>query len=198
MLSRRDLVAKLAAGTAIVGTGLVARASFGSVKQAAGTGRVDGMAETLAPSALVVDGSHGDAAADAATDAATPPPWELVSPLAIGSEVSHGWRVAGLGAVVNGSCVLTLENERGRSHRVHICRNDGSPQGLVYTDRFDLVAMNGGQGDLPTEESFGLAVAELAHVLAGNERRHEAIATALLPQAERVRLYSGDADRRLR
>jgi len=190
MLSRRDLVGKLAAGTAIVGTGLVARASFGSVKPAAGTGRVDGSAEALAPSAPAVDGNHGDAA--------TVPPWELVHPLAIGSMVAHGWRVAALSGVADGSCVLTLENERGRSHRVHICRNDGNPQGLVYTDRFDLVAMNGGQGDLPTEESFALAVAEVAHVLAGNERRHAEIATALLPQAERIRLYSGDADRRLR
>lgn len=191
MLSRRDLVGKLAAGAAMVGTGLVARAGFGSVKPAVGSGRVDGSADALASSAPADDGNHGDA-----TD--SQPPWELVSPLAMGAVVTHGWRVAGLSPVVDGSCVLTLENERGRSHRVHICRNDGSPQGLVYTDRFDLVAMNGGQGDLPTEESFGLAVAEVAHVLAGNERRHAEITTALLPQAERVRLFSGSADRRLR
>ena len=193
MLSRRDLVGKLAAGTAtILGTGLVARASFGSVKPAADSGRVDGPAETLASSPHPApDGKHGDTASDAA-------PWDLVRPLAMGSMVAHGWRVAGLTGVADGSCVLTLENERGRSHRVHICRNDGTPQGLVYTDRFDLVAMNGGQGDLPTEESFGRAVAEVAHVIAGNERHHAEMAMVLLPQAERVRLFSGDADRRLR
>ncbi len=193
MLSRRDLVGKLAAGTAIVGTGLVARSSFGAVKPAADTGRVDGSTEALASSPEPAsDGNHTDAAASAAA------PWELVRPLAMGAMVAHGWRVAGLTGVADGSCVLTLENERGRSHRVHICRNDGTPRGLVYTDRFDLVAMNGGQGDLPTEETFGLAVAEVAHVIAGNERRHAEIATALLPQTERVRLFSADGDRRLR
>lgn len=191
MLSRRDLVGKLAAGTAIVGTGLVARASFGSVKPAAESGRVDGSADTHASSdsTAEIEGKHGDNAAA---------PWELVSPLAMGSMVAHGWRVAGLTGIVDGSCVMTLENERGRSHRVHICRNDGTPQGVVYTDRFDLVAMNGGQGDMPTEETFGLAVAEVAHALARNERRHAETATALLPQAERVRLFSGSTDRRLR
>jgi hypothetical protein len=118
----------------------------------------------------------------------------------MGSLVANGWRVAGLTGVVDGSCVLTLQNERGRSHRVHLCSNDGQPKGLVYTKRVDLVVMNGGEGDLPTDESFGQAVAEVAHVLAANEsdRRHEAIVTALLPQAERVRLFAGPADRRLR
>ena len=60
--------------------------------------------------------------------------------------------------------------------------------------------MNGGAGDLPTDESFAQAVAELAHVLASNEgqRGVEPVVTALLPQAERVRLFSGSADRRLR
>ena len=47
---------------------------------------------------------------------------------------------------MDGSCVLTLQNARGRAHRVHLCRNDGQPQGLVYTRRFDLVVMNGGAG----------------------------------------------------
>jgi hypothetical protein len=131
---------------------------------------------------------------------AAPAPWELLHPLAMGSLVANGWRVAGLTGVVDGSCVLTLQNERGRSHRVHLCSNDGQPKGLVYTKRVDLVVMNGGEGDLPTDESFGQAVAEVAHVLAANEsdRRHEAIVTALLPQAERVRLFAGPADRRLR
>ena len=60
--------------------------------------------------------------------------------------------------------------------------------------------MNGGQGDLPTEEGFAQAVAEVAHVLAANEsdRRHEPVVTALLPHAERVRLFSGPVDRSLR
>jgi hypothetical protein len=121
-----------------------------------------------------------------------PAPWELLRPLALGSVVAHGWRVAGLTGVVDGSCVLTLQNERGRAHRVHLCRNDGRPQGLVYTNRLDLVVMNGGQGDLPTEEGLAQAVAEVAHVLAANERDrlHENLVTALLPQADRVQQFA--------
>ena len=57
----------------------------------------------------------------------------------------------------------------------------------MYTERLDLVVMNGGQGDLPTEEGLAQAVAEVAHVLAANEgdRQQEPVVTALLPHAER-------------
>jgi hypothetical protein len=125
----------------------------------------------------------------------TPPPWELLAPLALGSEVGHGWRVADLSSVVDGSCVLTLENERGRTHRVHLCGNDGKPQGLVHTKRMDLVVMNGGRGDLPTEEGLAQAVAQVAHVLAANEAKWQSapVVTALLPQAERVRQFGSAA-----
>ena len=118
----------------------------------------------------------------------------------LGSEAAHGWRVAELTGVVDGTCVLTLRNERGRTHRVHLCRNAGRPQGLVYTERFDLVVMNGGQGDLPTEEGLAQAVAEVSHVLAANEHdwRKEPLVAALLPQEERVRRFTGSMDRRLR
>ena len=91
--------------------------------------------------------------------------------------------------------MLTLENERGRSHRVHVCRNDGQPQGLVYTQRLDLVVMNGGLGALPTEEGLAQAVAAVAHALAANEsaHRHQEVLAALLPQVERVQRYASAA-----
>jgi len=129
-----------------------------------------------------------------------PAPWRLLRPLKMGSAVAHGWRVAGLTGVVDGACVLTLQNQRGRTHRVHLCRNDGRPHGLVYTQRFDLLVMNGGVGDLPTEEGLAQAVAEVAHVLAANEGegRHAPVVTALLPHAERVRRFAGPVDRKLR
>ena len=123
----------------------------------------------------------------------TPAPWELLAPLGLGTTVAPGWRVAGLSGVANGSCVLTLENERGRSHRIHLCRNDGRPQGLVYTGQVDLVVMNGGRGDLPTEEGLAQAVAEVAHVLAANERRHDDVLSTLLPQAERLERFASAA-----
>ena len=130
--------------------------------------------------------------------AASPPapaPWKLLRPLAMGSAVGHGWRVAGLTGIEDGSCVLTLENGRGRAHRVHLCANAGRPQGLVYTKRCDLVVMNGGQGDLPTDEGLAQAVAAVAHVLAANEGdgRHGPEVAALLPHAERVERFAAAA-----
>lgn len=125
----------------------------------------------------------------------SPPPWELLTPLAPGAALAGGWRVAALDGVLDGSSALTLQNKNGRSQRLHICRNDGSPRGLVYTDRFDLVVMNGGRGDLPTEEGFGQAVADVAHVIAANEARgqHDALLRDLLPQSEREQRFAATA-----
>lgn len=205
MLSRRDVVGKLAAGTAaVVCAAGVARASLTSARDERSTGTGSNgqapPAPELAGPAPILDSSPKVVDEGPAATRQAPAPWELVHPLAAGALVANGWRVAELTGVVDGSCVLTLQNERGRSHRVHLCRNDGRPQGLVFTKRFDLVVMNGGEGDLPTDESFAQAVAEVAHVLAANEtqRRVEPVVTALLPQAERVRMFSGSADRRLR
>jgi hypothetical protein len=114
-----------------------------------------------------------------------------VSPLAAGSALAHGWRLAELGPVKDGSCVATLQNGRGRSRRVHLCRNAGTPQGIVYTRRVDLVVMNEGAGDLPTEETLAQAVAELAHVVAANEgTAPDRLFTDLLPHADRVQRFA--------
>jgi hypothetical protein len=148
---------------------------------------------TSAAEIVAEHGSNVDTAIPATQSA--PAPWQLLAPLANGSAVSHGWRVAGLSGAVGGACVLSLRNRRGRTQRIHLCRNDGSPQGLVFTQRIDLVVMNGGQGDLPTDEGFAQAVAEVAHVLAANEgeRRHDEVVTALLPQTERTERFATGA-----
>lgn len=197
MLSRRDVMAKLAAGTAAACVVGATRPSLASRTRgdASSPDPLSGPLPGVPPSEghhldhlPVVDGGPSE------TLSATPR-WELLSPLVVGSAVANGWRVAGLTGVCSGSCVLTLENERGRTHRIHICRNDGSPQGMVYTNRIDLVVMNGGLGDLPTEESFAQAVAQVAHVLASNEDRRELepVVTALLPHAERVERFAAAA-----
>ena len=211
MLSRRDLVGKLAAGTAAVVAVGAAGTSWASARRAAGTATRSGNGEgrfaaapkepvsapeVTAPLPQGVNAGPPIVDSGPAATLSAPPPWELLRPLAMGSVVAHGWHVAGLTGAVDGSCVLTLENERGRAHRVHLCRNDGRPNGLVYTKRVDLVVMNGGQGDLPTEEGLAQAVAEVAHVLAANER--QGLVAELLPQRERVRMFAGPVDRRLR
>lgn len=199
MLSRRALVGKLAAGVA--GTAVALAAGGGRANAALarrGANGSEAVGQDKAPPASGAAPEVIDAAL-ASTQSAQPP-WELLRPLAASSVVANGWRVADLSDVVDGSCVLTLRNERGREYRVHLCRNDGHPHGLVHTQRLDLLVMNGGQGDLPTEEGFAQAVAELANVLAANEgdRWDQDLVTALLPHEERLRLFAGPVARRLR
>jgi hypothetical protein len=201
-LSRRAFVGRLAAGAAAacaagIGTAQALTARQGSPGSANGDNRLPVMPQ--AP-AVAPEGAPAEphAATQASAPPSAPPPWELLRPLALGSVVARDWRVADLSGVADGSCVLTLRNERGRAQRIHLCGNDGSPQGLVYTQRFDLLVMNGGQGDLPTDEGLAQAVAAVAHVLAANEgdRQHEPLVTALLPQTERVRLLAATASLR--
>ena len=94
-------------------------------------------------------------------------------------------------------------DERGRAHRIHLCRNDGSPQGLVATPQVDLVMMNQGYGELPTEEHLGQAVAALAQVVAANEATvADSVLAELLPHTERVARFAAvdgpSADGKLR
>jgi hypothetical protein len=206
VLSRRSFVVKLAAGAAVASAvssinraqAMTSRTFREESTRPTGPANGETQIELLpeAPTAILPAAlPAAPALSEVNLPQSVPPPWELLRPLALGSVVAHGWRVAGLTGVEDGSCVLSLENQRGRSHRVHLCRNDGRPHGLVYTKRLDLVVMNGGQGDLPTEEGLAQAVAEVAHVLAANEERRqlEPVVTALLPQAERVQLFAAAA-----
>jgi hypothetical protein len=206
MLSRRDLVGKLMAGAAAAcAVGVAQRSVAATRRQATAASGDPGDAEAAAPpieplarSADSRDGLspvHDRLAASPSTAPSAPPPWELLRPLAAGSLVAHGWSVVDLTAPDDGACVLTLRNQHGRAHRVHLCRNDGRPSGLVYTQQVDLVVMNGGQGDLPTDEGLAQAVAKVAHTVATNEanRRHEPMLTALLSQRERAQRFADAA-----
>ena len=198
MLSRRELVSRLAAGAAVAvaaGAG-TAGVALARSRGAEPSGFEPGGNEFIpAPHTEPVPAPEvaaNEAAAPALTAPSEPPPWELLRPLESGAIVAHGWRVTDLTPVVDGACVVTLQNGRGRAHRVHLCRNDGRPQGLVFTGSIDLVVMNGGQGDLPTDEGLAQAVAELAHVVAANEveGRNAPVVTALLSQRERERQFA--------
>jgi hypothetical protein len=204
MLSRRELIGKAAVGAAaalavggVVGTAVAATRPLrgltddpGDATDAPGGAQAQAGPPTAAP--------RTDAAVSAA-----PPPWELLAPFGAGSAVAHGWRLVDLTPVRDGSTVVTLQNQRERSHRVHLCRNDGSPQGIVYTRRVDLVVMNQGYGDLPTEEPLGQAVAELAHAVAANEATvPDSVFADLLPHTARVQRFAAadgpSADGKLR
>jgi hypothetical protein len=191
MLSRRALIGKAAVGAAAALALGAARTGIASTR--ALYAAPDGSGDDRDPRVDARDGGNaGPPPAEAeAVAIASPPPWELVSPFAAGAVLAHGWRLVDLSPVRDGACVVTLENERGRAARVHVCHNDGTPQGIVYTRRVDLVVMNGGQGDLPTEEGLAQAVATLAHRVAANEATmSESFFAALLPHAARVQRFA--------
>jgi len=193
MLSRRTLIGKAAVGAAAAVALGATRKGVAAVRNPPKDHGVDAVprsASSLSPSTdtSVVSSTP---VAEAGTDSG-PPPWTLLRPLEAGALVARGWRLVDLGPVQHGACVVTLANSRGRSHRIHVCRNDGTPHGLIYTRRLDFVVMNGGRSDLPTDEGFAQAVAQLAHVLAKNERRVATTVLAeFLPHAERMQRFAG-------
>ena len=194
MLSRRELIGKAAVGAAaalavggVVGTGIAATRPLRKATDEPGTSKDavpgDGEVPKEPP-------PHTESA-----ELTAPAPWGLLAPFSAGAIVAHGWRLVDVTPVQHGSAIVTLQNARGRAHRIHLCRNDGTPQGLVHTRRVDLVVMNEGHGGLPTEENLGQAVAELAHRIAANETWAPGhIFTALLPHAERVNRFAAASD----
>jgi hypothetical protein len=183
VLSRRVFVSKLAIGAAVASTAGIARA-----EQRQGRSAAPGESDAGQPDAAAA--ASGAQTAQAVMDPVPAPPWNLLHPLTAGAVIRAGWVVRDLGPIANGSCVLTLEDGDGRSHRVHLCRNAGDPQGLVHTEHIDLVVMNGGQGDVATREELAQAVADVAHVVANNERAEGDVIAELLSHRERVERFA--------
>jgi len=187
MLSRRAFVGKLAAGAAVAG----AVTTIGSRAQ----GRA--VAEPATAPLTPGDAPPATAVTEAlAAPSAAPPPWELLAPLAAGAALGRGWQVAALSPVQAGSCVLTLAHAGGRTHRVHLCRNAGEPAGLVHTEQVDLLVMNGGAGELATDEGLAQAVATVAHAVARNESAARVAEVGLLAHAERMDRFGASAQLR--
>jgi len=180
MLSRRTFVGRLAASAAVAGavTTIGTRASA-RTSAAPSIGSASDDARTASAS----DASPSDAPS-------APPPWELLAPLTAGAALGHGWQVAALSGVEAGSCVLTLQHASGRTQRLHVCRHDGRPAGVVYTDTLDLLVMNDGAGETPTDEGLAQAVATVAHAVARNAG---AAPAELLAHAERLDRFATTA-----
>jgi len=194
MLSRRDLIGKAAVGAAAalaVGGMGTAAAATRPLRRMTGTG--DSLETLTGPrdGEPVAESQGVDQLPSAPEAVAAPAPWALVAPFGAGSVVAHGWQLQDLSPVQDGAAVVTLQNAQGHAHRVHLCQNDGSPQGLLHTRRVDLVVMNQGYGGLPTDEQFGQAVATLAQAVAANEgTMADEVVAALLPHRARVERFA--------
>lgn len=122
-------------------------------------------------------------------------PWWLISPLSEGRAAGLGWQVGGLSNVERGAAVLLLEHRDGRQARVHLCAHGGRPKGLAHSALFDLVLMDGGQGDKPTDEDLGRALVNLSRRMRQNEISEKADLRPLahlMTHAERVALYGAE------
>ena len=99
----------------------------------------------------------------------TAPPWWLLAPLETGTRIGSEWRIAGLSPITQGATILSLVHRDQRTARVHICARRGQARGLAHTGLFDLVLMDGGQGDRPTDESLGRVLKQVARHIRHNE-----------------------------
>jgi hypothetical protein len=123
-------------------------------------------------------------------------PWTLFAPYRAGGAIG-AWTLAGLTGVAHGAVVLELRNAP-RTARVHVCAHGGTPRGIVSTDRFDLLLMNGGDGATCSDEPLARTLAVLAAVMEANTdaalRTHPELA-ALLTHPERVAAFdTADCD----
>lgn len=122
-------------------------------------------------------------------------PWWLMAPIAPGSAVGLGWTVSALSQVERGAAVLSLTHRDGRAARVHLCAHGGRPRGLAHSALFDLILMDGGQGDKQTEEDLGRTLKDLARRIRHNEISEKSDLQPLahlMTHAERVALYGAE------
>lgn len=103
-----------------------------------------------------------------------PEPWWLIFPLSQGAKLAKGWEVSSLSRVERGASVLALTRNSGETARIHICFRQGKAKGLAHTEMFDLLLMDGGNGDRPTEEGLARVLKDIARRIRKNEVREDA------------------------
>lgn len=123
---------------------------------------------------------------------AASPAW-LVHPLQPGTPLGLGWSLGAVHPPERGAVVVEL-TQGARLARVHVCQHQGQPRGLAHTEWLDLLLMDGGTGQSPTEEGLGRVVRALAQVIRQNELRPgaEAQIAALMTHGDRVARFAGE------
>lgn len=102
-----------------------------------------------------------------------PEPWWLIFPLEKGSRLAKGWQIKGLSRVQRGASILELIHRDGDHARVHICFRQGPAKGLAHSELFDLLLMDGGDGNQPTNESLGRVLKDIERRIRKNEVRED-------------------------
>ena len=85
--------------------------------------------------------------------------------------LGYGWQLISLSSVQNGAAVLKLRKVglKVEEADVHICVYDGQPSGIAQTTLFDLLLMDGRNGNDPTPEQLGRVVLGIAQRIRRNE-----------------------------
>jgi hypothetical protein len=161
MESRRSAIMKLVLGA----TGLLAGRWLGRAASEAAPSTTTLMPPVTAPASPTLQSG----------------PWELIAPYRAGAPLALGWRVADLSAVERGAVTLRLRHDGGAEAGVALCRNGGQPRGVAHTEQLDLILINGGHGDSPTDEDLGRVLVSLAELLRGRDL------DGLMTHAERLR-----------
>lgn len=167
MTTRRDILRSM---------GLGAAALAATVSTAARA------ASTLAPTARAfADGTSSSVS-----------PWWIVAPLKVGSSVGKGWRLQALSSVQQGAARIELAHADGRAVSVHVCARQGRARGVAHTALFDLITMDGRDGEAPTPEDLGRVLVTLAKRIRANEQRQLGSLqpfSALMSHEQRVAAY---------
>lgn len=173
MKSRRDVLKGMALGIGLaVPAGIAAKQVIGSQ---------DASAQPTVDNKLAV------------AKAETPAPWQLFSPVQRGEEIAHGWSIAGLTGAVAGAYNLRLANADGRAATVHVCLKDEYSSGVVQSDLFDLVLMNGGEANADSEEDLAQVLTVVTEHMKNNEAFLSAEALApLMSHEDRVAKFAND------
>jgi len=119
-------------------------------------------------------------------------PWSLLAPVAPGDHLGFGWHAARLDTG-DGAWTLSLAHAELGLARVAICYRQSEAQGLVSTDLLDIVLMDGGAGDNPTEESVGRVVMALSRIIRKNELAIAQNFPHLMTHAERIERFGPES-----
>jgi hypothetical protein len=190
MDSRRDVLKKMLFGAAATALPL---------KVAMAQGFTNG-SDAIDPEALEKALSEQPLArqwmARMASTETAPAPWDLIAPLQAGVEIALGWSIESLSEVTLGAAILTLKHTQGHTAHVHISSHAGNPIGMANTRHFDIVLMNGADGNAPSAEPIGRVVLTIADLIRRNENQNtqlRRVADDMLSHEDRTRLFGPEA-----
>ena len=89
------------------------------------------------------------------------PPWWLLNPMDVGTDLGADWSLASLGPIIDGAAIIVLSHPEQGEVRIHLCLHEGAPKGFAHTDLFDLIVIDHGRGIRPVPKDLAPALLKL-------------------------------------